>query len=103
VFKKLLFILLLSLISLSGYGQTVFTQTFIDRCTGDVKVVTANFVNGSATVAFYNRVRLFTYQEALNGTLFHHVPQLHNKHNKHNKLPKLLNKQHKLLQLLPQP
>jgi type II secretory pathway pseudopilin PulG len=69
VFKKLLFILLLSLISLSGYGQTIFTQTFIDRCTGDVKVVNANFVNGSATVAFYNRVRLFTYQEALNGTL----------------------------------
>jgi type II secretory pathway pseudopilin PulG len=69
VFKKLLFILLLSLISLSGYGQTVFTQTFIDRCTGDVKVVNANFVNGSATVAFYNRVRVFTYQEALNGTL----------------------------------
>jgi hypothetical protein len=54
---------------LSGYGQTVFTQTFIDRCTGDVKVVNANFVNGSATVAFYNRVRVFTYQEALNGTL----------------------------------
>jgi type II secretory pathway pseudopilin PulG len=69
VYKKLLFILLLSLISLSGYGQTVFTQTFIDRCTGDVKVVNANFVNGSATVAFYNRVRVFTYQEALNGTL----------------------------------
>jgi hypothetical protein len=54
---------------LSGYGQTIFTQTFIDRCTGDVKVVNANFVNGSATVAFYNRVRIFTYQEALNGTL----------------------------------
>ena len=69
MYKKLLFILLLSLISLSGYGQTIFTQTFIDRCTGDVKVVNANFVNGSATVAFYNRVRIFTYQEALNGTL----------------------------------
>jgi type II secretory pathway pseudopilin PulG len=54
---------------LSGYSQTIFTQTFIDRCTGDVKVVNANFVNGSATVAFYNRVRVFTYQEALNGTL----------------------------------
>ncbi len=69
MFKKLLFILLLSLIGVSGYSQTIFTQTFIDRCTGDVKVVNANFVNGSATVAFYNRVRVFTYQEALNGTL----------------------------------
>jgi len=69
VFKRVLFILLLSLIGLSGYSQTIFTQTFIDRCTGDVKVVNANFVNGSATVAFYNRVRVFTYQEALNGVL----------------------------------
>ncbi len=69
MFKRVLFILLLSLIGLSGYSQTIFTQTFIDRCTGDVKVVNANFVNGSATVAFYNRVRVFTYQEALNGTL----------------------------------
>ena len=69
MFKRVLFILLLSLIGLSGYSQTIFTQTFIDRCTGDVKVVNANFVNGSATVAFYNRVRVFTYQEALNGVL----------------------------------
>ena len=67
--KKLLFILLLTLIGLSGYGQTTFTQTFVDRCTGEVKVVTATFVNGSATVAFYNKVRVFTYQEAVNGTL----------------------------------
>ncbi len=69
MFKRVLFILLLSLIGLSGYSQTIFTQTFIDRCTGDVKVVNANFVNGSATVAFYNKVRVFTYQEALNGVL----------------------------------
>jgi hypothetical protein len=66
--KKLLFILFLFIGSLS-YGQTVFTQTYVDRCTGDVKVVVANFVNGSATVAFYNRVRTFTYQEFLAGEL----------------------------------
>jgi type II secretory pathway pseudopilin PulG len=55
--------------SLSGYSQTVFTQTFVDRCTGDVKIVTANFVNGSATVAFYDKVKIFTYQQFLNGEL----------------------------------
>ena len=55
--------------SLSGYSQTVFTQTFVDRCTGDVRVVTANFVNGSATVAFYDKVKIFTYQQFLNGEL----------------------------------
>ena len=52
----------------SAKGQ-VFTQTFIDRCTGETKVVTANFINGPTTVAFYNRIRVFTPQEATNGTL----------------------------------
>ena len=66
--KKLLLIFFLLIGSLS-YGQTTFTQTFVDRCTGEVKVVTANFVNGSATVAFYNRVRTFTYQEFTSGVL----------------------------------
>ena len=66
--KKLLFILFLLIGSLS-YGQTIFTQTYVDRCTGDVKVVVANFQNGSATVAFYNKVRTFTYQEFLSGEL----------------------------------
>lgn len=66
--KKLLFILFLFM-GLSSYGQTIFTQTYVDRCTGEVKVVVANFVNGSATVGFYNKVRTFTYQEFLNGEL----------------------------------
>ena len=66
--KKLLLILFLFIGSLS-YGQTVFTQTYVDRCTGNVQVVTANFVNGSATVAFYNKVKTFTYQEFVSGEL----------------------------------
>jgi len=66
--KKLLIILFL-IISGSTYAQTTFTQTFVDRCTGEVKVVTANFVNGSATVAFYNKIRTFTYTEFTNGIL----------------------------------
>lgn len=65
--KKLLIILFL-FIGSNVYSQT-FTQTFIDRCTGEVKIVTANFVNGSATVAFYNRVRIFTYAEFTSGVL----------------------------------
>jgi len=50
------------------YGQ-VFSQTFLDRCTGEVKVVTANFSQGSAVVSFYSRVRTFTYQEFLSGAM----------------------------------
>ena len=67
--KKILFIFLFTLLGLSGYGQTIFTQTFVDRCTGDIKIVTANVVNGRATVAFYNRVKVFTQAEVTNGTL----------------------------------
>lgn len=66
--KKILFILFFSFIAHLSYGQT-FTQTFIDRCTGDIQIVTANFVQGSAVVAFYDEVKLFTYQEFLNGQL----------------------------------
>ena len=67
--QKLVFILLFFFVSVGSYAQTTFTQTYIDRCTGNVQVVTANFVNGNATVAFYNKVRTFTYQEFLNGQL----------------------------------
>lgn len=65
--RKLLIIFFLLIGSIVN-AQT-FTQTFVDRCTGEVKVVTANFVNGSATVAFYNKVRVFTYAEFTSGVL----------------------------------
>jgi hypothetical protein len=68
VFKKLIPVLLfLSLTSISE--AQVITQTFVDRCTGEVKIVTANFSNGPTAVAFYNRVKTFTYQEYLSGAL----------------------------------
>lgn len=66
--KKLLSILFFIFVTQVSYGQT-FTQTFVDRCTGEVQVVTANFQTGSAVVSFYNKVRVFTYQEYVNGTL----------------------------------
>ena len=67
--QKLLFILFF-FVCFSTVGQTqTITQTFIDRCTGDTEYATANFVNGQATVAFYNRVKTFTWAEYTNGTL----------------------------------
>lgn len=68
MWKKLILFLGFFIWGISAKGQ-VFTQTFIDRCTGETKVVTANFTNGPTTVAFYNRIRVFTPQEAVNGTL----------------------------------
>ena len=66
--KKLLSILFFIFVTQVSYGQT-FTQTFVDRCTGEVQIVTANFQTGSAVVSFYNKVRVFTYQEYVNGEL----------------------------------
>ena len=66
--KKLLSIILFLFITNFSYGQT-FTQTFIDRCTGEVQIVTANFTNGSAIVSFYNEAKLFTYTQYTNGEL----------------------------------
>lgn len=66
--KKLLSILAFWFITNLSYGQT-FTQTFVDRCTGEVQVVTADFTSGSAIVAFYNEAKLFTYAQYTNGEL----------------------------------
>ena len=67
--QKLFYILFL-FVCFTTVGQTqTITQTFIDRCTGETEYVTANFVNGQATVAFYNRVKTFTWAEYTNGTL----------------------------------
>ena len=67
--RNLLYILTF-LFTTTALGQTqTITQFFTDRCTNEVKTVTANFVNGSATVAFYNRVKTFTWAEYTNGTL----------------------------------
>lgn len=65
---RFIFISFFFFVTVNTYGQT-FTQTFVDRCTGNVQVVTANFVNGSATVAFYNKIKTFTYQQFVNGEL----------------------------------
>lgn len=67
--RKLFYILVLFwCFPLLGQTQNV-VNTFVDRCTGETKIVTAAFVNGSATVAFYNKVRTFTWAEYTNGTL----------------------------------
>ena len=67
--RKLLYILFL-FVCFKSIGQTqTISQTFVDRCTGETTIVTANFVNGSAVVAFYNRVKTFTWDEYTNGTL----------------------------------
>ena len=67
--RNLLYILTF-LFTTTALGQTqTVTQFFTDRCTNEVKTVTANFVNGSATVAFYSRVKTFTWAEYTNGTL----------------------------------
>ncbi len=66
--KKLLSILFFLCITQFSYSQT-FTQTFVDRCTGEVQVVTANFTSGSAIVSFYNEAKIFTYQQYTNGEL----------------------------------
>jgi len=67
--QKILYILFFFVCS-NAIGQTqTVTQYFTDRCTNEVKTVTANFVNGSAVVSFYSRVKTFTWEEYTNGTL----------------------------------
>lgn len=57
--------LLLLLISISTYGQTV-TQTYVDRCTGEVHTFQINS-QGLTTIVFYNRSRTFTTSDISSG------------------------------------
>ena len=64
--KHLLF--LLFLISCSSLYSQNLIQTYVDRCTGEVKVMSVP-MNGSTVVAYYNRSRVFTASDFQNGTL----------------------------------
>ena len=64
--KRLLF--LLFLISCSSLYSQNLIQTYVDRCTGEVKVMSVP-MNGSTVVAYYNRSRVFTASDFQNGTL----------------------------------
>lgn len=61
----LFFLFLLSFQNVSG--QATVSQTFIDKCTGEVKIATTTYVNGNAVISFYNQIRTFTQAEVNSG------------------------------------
>ena len=66
--KKILFVLFFIIPFLSK-GQVIYTQTFIDKCTGEVKIATTTYVNGNAVVSFYDQIKTFTNAQVQNGTM----------------------------------
>jgi hypothetical protein len=61
-------IIVITLISQKAIGQT-YTQTYKDKCTGEIKVATTTMVNGFATVSFYNQIRVFSPTEVMAGAV----------------------------------
>ena len=61
-------ILVIILFANKANGQT-YTQTFIDKCTGETKVATTTYINGNAVVSFYNQIKTFTPLEVQTGQL----------------------------------
>ena len=57
-----------TIVSTKVCAQT-YTQTFIDKCTGEKKVATTTMINGNAHVSFYNQVATFTPLEVQTGVL----------------------------------
>ena len=54
----ILFLFFLFLLSFQNVnGQSVVTQTFIDKCTGEIKVATTTYVNGQAVISFDNQIK----------------------------------------------
>ena len=65
--RWLLFIVIAAMGMFKGHSQAL-VQTYTDRCTGEVKVMTVQ-MNSSTVVAYYDRSRVFTSAEFTNGTL----------------------------------
>jgi hypothetical protein len=63
--KKYLSVVLLLLLSSSTFGQTV-TQTYTDRCTGEVHVFQISS-QGTTIIVFYNRAKSFTANDIVTG------------------------------------
>jgi hypothetical protein len=61
-------IILFFLFAFKVNGQ-IATQTFIDKCTGETKIATIQYVNGNAIVSFYNQIRTFTPIEVQSGAM----------------------------------
>jgi len=64
--KKYILGFLLVLLCQIVSGQT-YTQTYKDKCTGEIKIATTTMVNGYATVSFYNQIRVFSPMEVMAG------------------------------------
>lgn len=63
---KLTILVIVLLAAQTANGQVV-VQTYVDKCSGEVKTVTTTYVSGSAIVAFYDQIRTFTAQEVQQG------------------------------------
>lgn len=67
--KKILSLILLVfglLLTQNVSGQT-YTQSYKDKCTGEIKLVTTTMVNGNYVISFYNQIRVFTPTEVMSG------------------------------------
>jgi outer membrane biosynthesis protein TonB len=60
-------ILVIVLLAAQTANGQVVVQTYIDKCSGEVKTVTTTYVSGTAIVAFYDQIRTFSAQEVQQG------------------------------------
>ena len=78
--KKLIIFFLLT-IALKVNGQ-IFTQTYVDKCTGEIKTVTTTPMgNGMVVVAFYNQIKTFSSTDLTNGTVQTWLNQVYSDYN----------------------
>ena len=62
-------ILIVTVLTANKAEAQTYTQTFIDKCTGEAKIATTTIINGYATVSFYNEVKAFTPLEVQSGAM----------------------------------
>jgi hypothetical protein len=66
--KSLVSLLVLVILAFTQkVNAQTYTQTYKDKCSGEIKVATTTMINGYATVSFYNQVRVFSPLEVQSG------------------------------------
>lgn len=65
--KSFLFSVFIFCLAWKANGQTTYTQSYVDKCSGELKLVNTTFVNGNAVVSFYNQIKVFTPLEVQSG------------------------------------
>lgn len=68
IFKKIMFFFIMLFFTNVVFSQN-YTQTYVDKCSGEIKTVKTTYVSGYVVISFYDQVKTFTPLEVQSGVV----------------------------------